>query len=214
MDDTMDTPEEMRGFAVVAQACAEALLNRPSQQVVGKLARVARALGDDRFEGIEPDGALSQRYDERLFVPTSPYYVPLCESSVRGAHESDDQVTYAPVVGAQADHVLLCYRSVGFDFRSLTGFEPTVNSLRPDSMAAELMFLASLAHAAAEKDAQGSPTSRRAAELARQFAREHADVWFGKAARCLRRSDDDFYARLSALAAQSVESIAEAQACQ
>lgn len=214
MDDVANSTDEMRGFAVMAQTCAGALLNRPSEQVVDELAGVARTLGDDRFEGIEPDDALRQRYDDRLFVPTSPYYVPLCESSVRGALENEGRVTYASVVGPQADHVLLCYRSVGFDFRNLAGFEPAVNSLRPDSMASELMFLASLARAAADEDAHGPAASKRAAQLVRQFAREHASTWFGKAARCLRRSDDDFYARLCALAAQAVESMAEAEVCQ
>ena len=49
----------------------------------------------------------------------------------------------------------------------------------------------------------------RAAELLRQFAREHANAWLPKAARLLAAGDDDLYARTAALAADAVGSIAE-----
>ena len=143
MDDAAPlSPEELRGFAVVAEACAEAFLNEPSAQIVDDVARVARALGDGRLDGVVADEALRQRYSERFFVPTGPLYVPLSECSVRGAAEEEGRVRYAPVSGAQADHVLRCYRAVGFDYRALAGFGPAVGSLRPDSLAAELAFMA------------------------------------------------------------------------
>ncbi len=100
------SPEELRGFAVVAEACAEAFLNEPSAQIVDDVARVARALGDGRLDGVVADEALRQRYSERFFVPTGPLYVPLSECSVRGAAEEEGRVRYAPVSGARADHVL------------------------------------------------------------------------------------------------------------
>ena len=143
MDDAAPlSPEELQGFAVIAEACAEAFLNEPSAQIVDDVARVARALGDGRLDGVVADEALRQRYSERFFVPTSPLYVPLSECSVRGAAEEEGRVRYAPVSGAQADHVLKCYRAVGFDYRALAGFGPAVGSLRPDSLAAELAFMA------------------------------------------------------------------------
>ena len=78
MDDaTPLSSDELRGFAVIAEACAEAFLNEPSAQIVDDVARVAQALGDGRFDGVVADEALRQRYSERFFVPTSPLYVPL-----------------------------------------------------------------------------------------------------------------------------------------
>ena len=164
MDDAAPlSPEELRGFAVVAEACAEAFLNEPSAQIVDDVARVARALGDGRLDGVVADEALRQRYSERFFVPTGPLYVPLSECSVRGAAEEEGRVRYAPVSGAQADHVLRCYRAVGFDYRALAGFGPAVGSLRPDSLAAELAFMAFLARAAAEAAGEDPAASERAA---------------------------------------------------
>ena len=175
MDDaTPLSPDELRGFAVIAEACAEAFLNEPSAQIVDDVARVAQALGDGRFDGVVADEALRQRYSERFFVPTSPLYVPLSECSVRGAAEVEGRVRYAPASGAQTDHVLKCYRAVGFDYRALAGFGPAVGSLHPDSLAAELAFMAFLARAAVEAAGEDPAASERAAELLCQFAREHA----------------------------------------
>ena len=173
------------------------------------VARVARALGDGRLDGVVADEALRQRYSERFFVPTGPLYVPLSECSVRGAAEEEGRVRYAPVSGARADHVLRCYRAVGFDYRALAGFGPAVGSLRPDSLAAELAFMAFLARAAAEAAGEDPAASERAAGLLRQFAREHANAWLPRAARLLAAGDDDLYARTAALAADAVGSIAE-----
>ena len=172
------------------------------------VARVAQALGDGRFDGVVADEALRQRYSERFFVPTSPLYVPLSECSVRGAAEEEGRVRYAPASGAQADHVLNCYRAVGFDSRALAGFGPAVGSLHPDSLAAELAFMAFLARAAVEAAGEDPAASERAAELLCQFAREHANAWLPKAARLLAAGDDDLYARAAALAADAVGSIA------
>ena len=104
----LSSSDELRGFAVIAEACAEAFLNEPSAQIVDDVARVAQALGDGRFDGVVADEALRQRYSERFFVPTSPLYVPLSECSVRGAAGEGGRVRYAPASGAQADHVLKC----------------------------------------------------------------------------------------------------------
>ena len=109
---------------------------------------------------------------------------------------------------AQADHVLKCYRAVGFDYRALAGFGPAVGSLHPDSLAAELAFMAFLARAASEAAGDDPAASGRAAELLCQFAREHANAWLPKAARLLAAGDDDLYARAAALAADAVGSIA------
>lgn len=207
MDETvLLEPEALRGFAAVARTCTAALVNEPTEKVVDALRSVAEVLGDARFDETLPDQVLQQRYYDRFFVTASPWYLPLCESSVRDAAEEDGRVTYAPVGGARADHVLACYRAVSFDYRRIEGFDLAVKSLRPDSMAAELAFMAFLADAAA--DGVGDPDSaQRAVQLLEQFAREHAVRWFGKAAECLRRVDDDFYSRVVSLAAEATETI-------
>ena len=208
MEDALfSSADELRGFGVIAEACAEVLVNEPSDQVIDDVARVARALGDDRFDAIDLDDALKQRYYDRFFVPTSPFYVPLCESSVRGAAEEEGRTTYAPATGVQADHVLKCYHAVGFDFQAIAGFEPSVKSLKADSLASELAFLAFLARSAADAASSDPAAARRAEQLLLQFVREHAGAWFGKAARCLGATDDDLYARTAALAAEAVASL-------
>ena len=44
-------------------------------------------------------------------------------------------------------------------------------------------------------------------ELLLRFSGEHAACWFGVAADALRRTDDDFYASVRALAAESVDAL-------
>ena len=196
-----------RGFAVIARACAAALASEPDEEVVDGVRRAARAVGDARFDGTRADAVLRQRYYDRFFVSASPFFLPLCESSVRGAAEEGGRLRYAPAGGARADHVLACYRAAGFEHRGVGGFDLAVRTLKPDSMVAELAFMASLAEAAAG-GAEGPAAARRSACLLRQFAREHAVGWFAAAARCAARADDDFYAGVCALAARAAEAVA------
>ena len=46
----------LRGVKVLAEACAEALVNEPTPEVLADLRKVAAALGGGLFDGIEPDG--------------------------------------------------------------------------------------------------------------------------------------------------------------
>lgn len=196
-----------RGFAVIARACVEALANEPVEEVVDGVRRAAQAVGEARFDGARADAALRQRYYDRFFVSASPFFLPLCESSVRGAVEEGGRLRYAPAGGARADHVLACYRVAGFEHRDVGGFDLAVKTLKPDSMVAELAFMASLAEAAAA-DAEDPAAARRAACLLRQFACEHAVGWFAAAARYAARADDDFYAGVCSLAARAVKAVA------
>lgn len=198
--------DELRGFAAVAEACAEALVNEPSSDVVRDVRRVAQALGMTRFDRVEPGAALRQRYYDRFFVSASPLFAPLVESCVRGAWEQDGRRSFGSADGPAAGHALRCYRAVGFDYRALEGFAPAVAQLRPDSMAVELAFMASLARCACEGGDDAA--AARSVELLRRFAREHAAGWFGAAAEALRRVDDDFYAGVCALAAEAADALA------
>lgn len=198
--------DELRGFGVIMKTCAAAFLNEPSDEVLGDLCRVGEALGDGRFSDLEPGADLRQRYYDRLFVPTSLVYVPLFEGSVRGAAEENGRMCYAATSSAQADHVLACYRAVGFDYRALAGYAPAVKALKPDSLSAECAFLAFLAEAAASTEGDAA-AAQRASDLLAEFVHEHAIRWFAKAAACLAAGDGDLYARTAALAAEALEAV-------
>ena len=189
--------------------CAEALLNLPTEDVVANVRSVAEALGDDEFNDVVADAALEQRYYDRFFVSAHPAYVPLCEDAVRGGYMDDDRFRYGSVCGKHYAHTLTCYKAVGFDFRRIEGFEPSVSMLKPDSMASELAFLVFLADSALEAEDRGPEVAQRSRELLVTFARDHACRWFDDAAECLERFDDDFYAGVCALAAEAVAVLAE-----
>lgn len=199
--------DQLYGCAVIASACSAALVKEPTDEVLRDLLAVAEALGDTRFEGVKPSAQLKQRYYDRFFVSASPYFVPLFECSVREAGEDDGRMMYAPVNGPASDHVLRCYRAVGFDYRSIKGFDLAVKSLKPDSMASELAFIAALTQAAVQLDGDAA-AKERAAQLLVQFVSEHPARWFEKAADCLRRTEDDFYAKVCDLAAGTVAALA------
>ena len=212
---------QLRGFALVADTVARALAQPPSAEVVGEVHRVAEALGDDRFAAVAPGESLDQRFFNRFVVSTSPYFLPLVEGSVREAYEDDGRLRYGPLRSRHSDHVQACYRSVGFDPSAAAwGAEGAVaQTLKPDALACELEFMASLALVASgdaaagaaeapEADAEGRAAA--AQRLLARFAAEHARPWFGRAAEYAARVDDDFYARLIALAAESVDALGEA----
>ncbi|WP_167536690.1 molecular chaperone TorD family protein [Gordonibacter pamelaeae] len=182
------------------------MLNEPTEQVVQDVRRVAEALGDTRFDGVEPGAPLTQRYYDRFFVSASPFFVPLSESSVRGAFDEDGRTVYASTHSSKGDHAFLCYEAAGFDYRALGGFEPAVKALKPDSLACELAFLAALGFHAAQADDEACACA--SIRLFEEFAREHVGAWISQAARCLAAADDDFYARVVAFAAETLQALA------
>ena len=200
--------EAYRGFSLLAGTCAAALVNEPTAGIVKGVQRVAEATGDPRFNGVRANEALLQRYYDRIFVSSSPLFVPLSESCVRASWDDGGTIRYGVASSRWSDHVLGCYRAVGFDWTALGGFEPAMRQLRPDSLASELAFLSFLAASAAYLPASDAAASRRSEELLVQFARQHAGAWFGAAADALRRTDDDFYAGVCALAAKAVDVLA------
>lgn len=217
---TLDAAQ-LRGFALVADAVARALAQPPSAEVVGEVRRMAEALGDDRFAAVAPGDDLDQRFFNRFVVTSSPYFLPLVEGSVREAYEEEGRLRYGPLRSRHEDHVLSCYRAVGFDpAASAWGARGAVaQGLKPDALACELEFMASLAlaaggDAAADPSSAADPDAAERAAAARRllarFSAEHARHWFGRAAEYAARTDDDFYARLIALAAESVDVLGEA----
>ena len=208
-DELLLEGDGLRGFRTVMAVCAEALLNLPTEEVVANVRSVAEALGDDEFNDVVADAALEQRYYDRFFVSAHPAYVPLCEDAVRGGYMDDDRFRYGSVCGKHYAHTLTCYKAVGFDFRRIEGFEPSVSMLKPDSMASELAFLAFLADSALAAEGRDSEVAQRSRELLVTFARDHASRWFGDAVECLERFDEDFYAGVCALAAESVAALVE-----
>lgn len=208
-DELLLEGDGLRGFRTVMAVCAEALLNLPTEDVVANVRSVAEALGDDEFNDVVADAALEQRYYDRFFVSAHPAYVPLCEDAVRGGYMDDDRFRYGSVCGKHYAHTLTCYKAVGFDFRRIEGFEPSVSMLKPDSMASELAFLAFLADSALAAEGRDSEVAQRSRELLVTFARDHASRWFGDAVECLERFDEDFFAGVCALAAESVAALVE-----
>ena len=180
----------LRGVKVLAEACAEALVNEPTPEVLADLRKVAAALG--------------------MFVTTSPHYVPLIESSVANRIEADGRVSYGAVSSSKSDHVIRCYKTAGFDYTGMRGYEIAVKSLHPDSMASELAFMAFLAEAAVEELEAGKGADGGACageRLLCDFARRHTR-WFADAARLMAATDDDLYARVAALAAETADMVA------
>lgn len=209
MPESMEKAQTAQGFSVVFDACAEVFLNEPTDRIVSDLQHVANALGMEGFAEIECGEDASQHYYNRFFVPTSPLFVPLLESSIVGGGEDEDgTMRYASTQSGRADHALRCYRAVEFDYRTLQGFPPAVSNLHPDSLAAELAFLAHCKRREAEaRSAHDDGQADHWNRLARRFAREHPNGWVGKAADCLARTDDDLYARACRLAAQAVDAL-------
>ena len=199
---TLDAAQ-LRGFALVADAVARALAQQPDEAVVGEVQRVAEALGDDRFAAVTPGEALEQRFFDRFVVTASPYYLPLVEGSVREAYEDDGRLRFGPLRSRHSDHVLSCYRAVGFDPAGWGARGVVAEGLKPDALACELEFMASLAQAACGDGDEAAAAQR----LLRSFADAHARLWFGRAAEYAARIDDDFYARVLALAAEAVEAL-------
>lgn len=212
MADFAEKAAEARGFSVVFDACAEAFLDEPDETIIDDVMKVVVMLGQKKFD-IAADEALKQRYYDRLFVTSTPYYVPLIESSIaRGGEDEDGVMRYGSTQSELTDHVLRCYHTVGFDYQALSGYDLAVKSLHPDSLASELAFLAFCKKREAECwDDSDEEQAEHWARLAVQFANQHPIRWIPKAAECLARTDNDFYALACALAAAMTRVLLEAE---
>lgn len=210
MCETPQTHEETarmsQGMRVVYEAIVEALVNEPSDRIIDDMKNVAGLLGDDRFADVTPGDVLAQRYYDRFFVASSAFHIAWEERAVWTANIANGRVEYGSPAVARSAHVLSCYREAGFDFRALSGYEIAVKSLKPDSLASELAFMAFL-HDGASRAFKAGDIANAAANrrLALSFLTQHLSKWTPRTAELAALSGNDFYARLAAFAVDAVE---------
>lgn len=202
---------EALDMASLLEACGNVFLNHPDETVLDSLRIVAQTADNHDFDDIAADDPLRQRYEERLVQTDSPLYVPLFESSIAGSTvDEKGAVHYGPTHDDRTAHVLLRYEELEFDPSTLAGAPDTAERLHPDSIAAELAFLAFLKKEEAASWEMGDHASAvRWHEVARAFSREHPNAWLALAAERLAAGDDDLYARACNLAAEAVVRIAK-----
>lgn len=194
-----DCAQQAQAASGVYAVLAEVLMGSPTQAMLDDVARVAEAFGVEGFEGVCADAVLAQRFDDRFVVPSTRVYVPLSESCIRGMDETDGVVTYGRVSDANSIHAARCYAAAGFDIDA--GRRASAASLcqRDDALAIELAFMAHLASAEAATCDEAAANHARMWQ--REFLQGHLLAWVDCAAACLVRTEDDFYARVAALAA-------------
>lgn len=190
--------EDSALFAVAHEVVCEALINAPSERVVGDVMRVADAMGSTLFDDIAWQDGLEQRYYDRFFVPTSSLFIPLDECRVASAEVERGRVSWGPAADRCSEHAARCYRLAAFDYRSLKGDALAIGRLRPDSLACEVAYLAFLERGSLQREDAPNTCDR----FALAFLSRHAK-WVTKAARIMERQGDDFYARLVRFAAEA-----------
>ncbi len=202
---------EALGFAAVFEACASAFLDEPNDAIIGKVRAVAQAVDDHDFDETVADAALKQRYADRVFVTSSPYHVPLLESCIVGsAADEHGVVRYGPSQSNRGDHVFRCYKTLQFDIQDLPGSPVAVKSLKADSLASELAFLAFMKNNEAASWQMGDRASaQRWHDFARTFAKDHANVWIPTATKWMAATENDFYAKVCDLASEAVAAVAK-----
>ena len=194
------------GACTVYETLAEALLNVPSEQVLADVCDVAHVFGVSEFDDELADDALEQCYYNRMFVASHPCYVALSESMVVSAGIVDGRVEYGSPAQGRRAQVVSCYKKVGFSHKSLEGFDLSIQSLKADSLASELAFMAFLHHGAGEGAAHGDIAKMKTYHrLALHFLEQHLSAWAQKAAHLAAASGEDFYSRLCAFISQGVE---------
>lgn len=192
--------EEAQAAAAVYETLAKTLVSLPDDKTVADAVHLAALLGAPKLADgpIEAD-QLERRFYDRFFVTTSPFFVLLAESALRGSALVDGVRRYGPTADQHTDHAAHCYRLAKFNPHGLEGFAPAVETLRADSLAAELAFMAFLARGEAAAETPGDALRCRTWQAA--FLDSHLACWTQKAADVLAETDDDFYARTVALAA-------------
>ena len=194
-----------RAQATAFGVCAAALLNEPTFSLIEDVEKVAHVLGNGCFEDLVDSGDLFQRYYDRFFVPVSSYYVPLVESCVARRRQTESGWELGSYDGPSADHVLRCYKTVGFDWRGLEGYTLAVQTAKPDSLAIEAAFVAFLKKAESQAE---TADCKSIGLLCDEFVRLHPARWAGDAAMLMEQKGDDFYARMVRLLAQLFEALA------
>lgn len=201
------TSDVLLGFMVAADVVYTALVNKPSPEIVADVCNVGRILDIDSCESFEANQELEQRYYDRFYVPTSPYFIPLVENSIREACSVGVHKRYGSTKGMFSREVLASYQALHFNYKALPGDEVAVRSLKPDSLASEIAFMSALADKATAGDSPNPAASAAALRLLGLFAREHPQRWFWQAENDMRAVDDDFYAFVVRIAAIALDSL-------
>ena len=191
--------ELAQAAATVFEACAEAFLNEPVEAVVEDVRLVASALGPEAGASWVACEALEQRMYDRVIVPTSPFYVPLFENCI-AVHVRDG--VYGPLGGVRCSEVAKCYKAAGFDYRSLAASPSIKAVVHADYIGCECAFLAFLKRCEAESADEAGRAHIN--DLARQFARSHAGLWFSPARDLMAEAGEDFYTDVATLAESAV----------
>ncbi len=140
----------------------------------------AQALLDPLSHAVGGAGLASREIYDALVVPCSARYLPLSEECMRGAHRDGDRWRFGVRSGARSREVERMYRMTGFAWRELAGDPCIVGSLRPDSLAVELAYVAWLLRGhegAGVPSDEGSELER----LADQFVARHVLPFVRKA---------------------------------
>lgn len=195
--------DELYAAFIMYETLTEALVNIPTAGIVSDIARLARLLGIDNFENVIADKTLEQRFYERFFITTSPYFIPLSENSIQNTTVANGKRCFGPTNGSKTDHVAQCYRQSGFDPHALSGYPLFISSAHFDSLAFELSFMAFLVRTEIETEQEHGLQNIRLWQ--KEFLSQHLVPWVKKAAKIMGDTDDDFYARIVALAAAWIE---------
>lgn len=200
----MDTA---RSRALMYEAFAAALLDAPSPASTERMRLIAERLGVPSAAGSGSADDGERRFSERFLVASSPLYLPATESHLRDAVcEEDGSWKLAPSDGRHMTHVVRCYRQLGFEFRKLRGSQALVQSARPDHVAFEVAFVASVLLGAAQAAERGEGHHAKAAQaFADAFVEEHLARWAARLAAFAEKTAYDYYAMVLAALAHWVE---------
>lgn len=188
--------------SAVLETCVAMLINEPSSNLVEASGQIASALSMPLTSDATDIDSLKQRFYDRFVISSSPWFVPSNEQCIRKARFEGGTLVFSSVEGTYSRHVVECYKTVGFDYRKLQGYEPVVNRLLPDSLAAELAFLASMRLREAEAETDEQAQSCRA--YADKFATEHLAKWVDSYAAFAEMKGVDLYSEWAQIIARIV----------
>ncbi|MEF9877157.1 MAG: hypothetical protein RR772_09635, partial [Gordonibacter sp.] len=113
--------QEAKAAAVIYETLAEVLLNPPNDRILSDVKHVAALLDVSEFDHDVVDEVLMQQFYDCMFVASSSSFVPLSESRIRSTTIVGGVRYFGPPEDINSDHVLKCYRVMGFDYTLLSG---------------------------------------------------------------------------------------------
>ena len=206
---------EARAAGGVYGALARMFASASTERSYTEFIQVAHLLGCDEFAPGGVDFATAEAaFDARFVVPGGRMYVPLSENCIALAGEesaavgngtvpdpvSVPRIAWGPLEGARSAHAAACYAAAGFNSDAVRAGSPEAATLRDDSLAVELAFMAYLAAGeAAAREVGDDARTQNARDWQARFLRDHLLTWVGRAATSLARTSDDLYARAALL---------------